>query len=76
MYTRVVNEVALGKALVDLEMSRGATVAWLMGQPYDVPKSLSAPRIFGWRIMVTYGVLAYGFAVSSGRIYGLLVGGL
>ena len=76
LYTPTLIEVALGKALVDLGMSPGATVAWLMGQPYDIPNSLSTYRIVGWKIVVTYGVLAFIFAVLSGIIYGLLVGGL
>jgi len=76
LYTPTLIEVALGKALVDLGMSPGATVAWLMGQPYDIPNALSASRIVGWKIVVTYGALAFIFAVLSGMIYGLLVGGL
>ncbi len=76
LYTPTLIEVALGKALVDLGMSPGATVAWLLGQPYDIPNSLSTYRIVGWKIVVTYGVLAFSFAVLSGIIYGLLVGGL
>jgi len=76
LYTPTLIEVALGKALVDLGMSPGATIAWLMGQPYDIPNSLSAYRIVGWKIVVTYGVLAFLFAVSSGLIYGFLVGGI
>ena len=76
LYTPTLIEVALGKALVDLGMSPGATVAWLMGQPYDIPNSLSTYRIVGWKIVVTYGVLAFICAVLSGLIYGLLAGGL
>ena len=76
LYTPTLIEVALGKALVDLGMSPGATVAWLMGQPYDIPNSLSAYRIVGWKIVVTYGVLAFISAVCSGLIYGFLVRGI
>jgi uncharacterized membrane protein YraQ (UPF0718 family) len=76
LYTPTLIEVTLGKALVDLGMSPGATIAWLMGQPYDIPNSLSAYRIVGWKIVLTYGVLAFIFAVLSGIIYGLMVGGL
>jgi uncharacterized membrane protein YraQ (UPF0718 family) len=76
LYTPTLIEVAVGKALVDLGMSPGATVAWLMGQPYDIPNALTTARIVGWKIVVTYGVLAFIAAVSSGVIYGLLVGGL
>jgi uncharacterized membrane protein YraQ (UPF0718 family) len=74
LYTPTLIEVALGKALVNLGMSPGATVAWLMGQPYDIPNSLSTSRIVGWKIVVTYGVLSFIAAVASGLIYSVLVG--
>ena len=76
LYTPTLIEVALGKALVDLGMKPGATVAWLMGQPYDVANSLSTSRIVGWKIVITYGVLAFVCAVLSGLLFGLIVGGL
>lgn len=76
LYTPTLIEVALGKALVDLGMSPGATVAWLMGQPYDIPNALSTARIVGWKIVITYGVLAFISAVFSGLIYGFLAGGI
>ena len=76
LYTPTLIEVVLGKALVNLGMSPGATVTWLMGQPYDIPNSLANYRIVGWKIVLTYDILAFAFAVVSGLIYGLLVGGL
>lgn len=76
LYTPTLIEIALGKALVNLGMSPGATVAWLMGQPYDIPNSLSTSRVVGWRIVITYGVLSFFSAVLSGLIYGLLVHGM
>lgn len=76
LYTPTLIEVVLGKALVNLGMSPGATIAWLMGQPYDVPNSLSNYRIVGWKVVLTYDLLAFAFAVASGLIYGILVGGL
>lgn len=76
LYTPTLIEVTLGKTFADRGMSRGATVTWLMGQPYDSPKSLSAYRIVGWKIVATYDGLAFGFAVISERIYGLLVCGI
>jgi uncharacterized membrane protein YraQ (UPF0718 family) len=75
LYTPTLIEVVLGKALMDLGMSPAATVAWLMGQPYDIPNSMSASRVVGWRIVITYGILAFISAVLSGVIYGLLTGG-
>lgn len=75
LYTPTLIEVVVGRALVDLGMSPAATVAWLMGQPYDIPNSLSTYRIMGWKIVVTYCKLAFIFAVASGMVYGLLTGG-
>lgn len=49
LYTPTLIEVAVGKALVNLGMTPGATLAWLMGQPYDVPNALSGSRIVGWK---------------------------
>ncbi len=74
LYTPTLIEVALGKALVDLGMSPGATLAWLMGQPYDIPNSLSTYRIVGWKIVLTYGILAFISAILSGLLYGIIVG--
>jgi len=76
LYTPTLIEVALGRSLVNLGMSPGATLAWLMGQPYDIPNSISTSRIVGWKIVITYGVLSFIAAVLSGLIFGLLVGGL
>ena len=75
LYTPTLIEVVLGKALMDLGMSPAATIAWLMGQPYDIPNSLSASKLVEWRIVTTYGVLAFISAVFSGMIYGVLTGG-
>ena len=75
LYTPTLIEVVLGKALMDLGMSPAATVAWLMGQPYDIPNSLSASKVVGWKIVITYGVLAFIAAVVSGLLYGVLTGG-
>ena len=75
LYTPTLIEVVLGKALMDLGMSPAATVAWLMGQPYDIPNSLSASKVVGWKIVITYGVLSFIAAVLSGLLYGVLVGG-
>jgi len=76
LYTPTLIEVAMAKALVNLGLPPGATVAWLMGQPYDIPNSLSTSRIVGWKIVITYGVLAFVSAVLSGLLFGLIVGGL
>ncbi|UCD73564.1 MAG: permease, partial [Candidatus Bathyarchaeota archaeon] len=76
LYTPTLIEIVLGKALVDLGMSPAATLAWLMGQPYDIPNSLSASRVVGWKIVITYGLLAFISAVLSGLIFGILTGGL
>ena len=75
LYTPTLIEVVLGRALMDLGMSPAATVAWLMGQPYDIPNSLSAFKVVGWKIVLTYGVLAFFSAVLSGLVYGAITGG-
>ena len=75
LYTPTLIEVVLGRALMDLGMSPAATVAWLMGQPYDIPNSLSASKVVGWKIVLTYGVLAFISAVLSGLVFGVLTGG-
>jgi hypothetical protein len=75
LYTPTLIEVVLGRALMDLGMSPAATVAWLMGQPYDIPNSLSASKVVGWKIVATYGVLAFISAIVSGLFYGALTGG-
>ena len=75
LYTPTLIEVVLGRALMDLGMSPAATVAWLMGQPYDIPNSLSASKVVGWKIVITYGILAFISAVLSGLVYGVLIGG-
>ncbi|MBS7633452.1 permease [Candidatus Bathyarchaeota archaeon] len=75
LYTPTLIEVALGKALVNLGMAPAATIAWLMGQPYDIPNMLSTSRIVGWKIVITYGLLAFLAAIFSGLLYGVLTGG-
>jgi len=52
-----------------------ATIAWLLGQPYYIPNMLSTSRIVGWKIVVTYALLAFAASIISGLIYGILVGG-
>jgi uncharacterized membrane protein YraQ (UPF0718 family) len=75
LYTPTLIEVALGKALVNLGMAPAATIAWLMGQPYDIPNMLSTSRIIGWKIVITYGFLAFCTSILSGLLYGILTGG-
>ncbi|MEM2967852.1 MAG: permease [Candidatus Bathyarchaeia archaeon] len=75
LYTPTLIEVALGKALVNLGMAPAATIAWLMGQPYDIPNMLSTSRIIGWKIAITYGFSAFLASIFSGLLYGVLTGG-
>jgi uncharacterized membrane protein YraQ (UPF0718 family) len=76
LYTPTLVEIVLGRALVDLGMAPGATLAWLMGQPYDIPNMLAASRIVQWKVVVTYAMLALIFSVTAGLIYGSLTAGL
>ncbi|RLI43342.1 hypothetical protein DRO69_09380 [Candidatus Bathyarchaeota archaeon] len=62
--------------MVKLGMSSGATLAWLMGQPYDIPNTLAASRIVQWKVVISYAVLALASSIIAGLIYGSLTGGL
>lgn len=44
----------LWKGLVDLGVSLPVTLAFLMGQSYDVVNVLAASRVVGWKIALTY----------------------
>jgi len=76
LYTPTLIEIVLGRSLVKLGMSSGATLAWLMGQPYDIPNTLAASRIVPWKVVISYAVLALASSITAGLIYGSLTGGL
>lgn len=72
LYTPTLVEIVLGRGLMDLGMSKGAMLSWLMGQPYDIPNMIATSRIVRWKVVVTYAVIAWIFSVSFGLTYGLL----
>jgi len=72
LYTPTLVEIVLGRALLDLGMSRAALLSWLMGQPYDIPNMVATSRVVGWRIVITYTLLALAFSITSGLTYGVL----
>ena len=45
--------VLLGRGLVDLGMTKGLLLSWLMGQPYDVVNAVAASRIVRWKVVLT-----------------------
>jgi hypothetical protein len=76
LYTPTLVEIVLGKGMWDLGMSKGALLAWLMGQPYDVANALAVSRIVRWKVVLTYMVIAWAGSVIFGITYGILSGSL
>ena len=76
LYTPTLVEVVLGRALLNLGMSKGALLSWLMGQPYDIPNMVAISRVVNWRVVLTYALIAWSCSVSFGLIYGLASGSL
>jgi len=66
----------LGRGLWDLGMSKGALLAWLMGQPYDVANALAVSRIARWKVVLNYMVIAWAGSVIFGLLYGIPTGSL
>jgi len=76
LYTPTLVEIVLGRALLDLGMSKGALLSWLMGQPYDIPNMVAVSRIVKWKVVLTYALIAWSCSVTFGLIYGLVSGSL
>jgi len=76
LYTPTLVEIVLGRGLWDLGMSKGALLAWLMGQPYDVANALAVSRIVRWEVVLNYMVIAWAGSVTFGLVYGVLSGSL
>ena len=76
LYTPTLVEIVLGKGMWDMGMSKGALLAWLMGQPYDVANALAVSRIVRWKVVLTYMVIAWTGSVIFGIAYGILSGSL
>jgi uncharacterized membrane protein YraQ (UPF0718 family) len=76
LYTPTLIEIALARTFLNLGMTQGPLMAWLMGQPYDIPNMVAASRIVKWKTVATYAVIALLFSILSGITYGLLTGSL
>jgi hypothetical protein len=76
LYTPTLVEVVLGRGLLDLGMSKGALLAWLMGQPYDVANAMAVSKIVRWKVVLTYMLIAWLGSVFFGLLYGILGGSL
>ena len=70
LYTPTLVEVVLGRALLDLGMSKGALLSWLMGQPYDIPNMVAISRVVRWKVVLTYALIAWSCSVTFGLLYG------
>jgi len=76
LYTPTLVEVVLGRGLLDLGMSQGALLAWLMGQPYDAANAMAVSKIVRWKVVLTYMLIAWAGSVFFGLFYGILIGNL
>ncbi|MEM2497894.1 MAG: permease [Candidatus Nezhaarchaeales archaeon] len=79
LYTPTLVEIVLGRGIwvrEGLILSKGALLAWLMGQPYDFANALVVSRIAKWKVVVTYMIIAWAGSVTFGLLYGFLSGSL
>jgi len=76
LYTPTLVEIVLGRGLMDLGMTKGAMLSWLMGQPYDIPNMVATSRIVRWKVVLTYALTAWAFSVIFGLTYGFVTGSL
>lgn len=76
LYTPTLVEIVIGRGLVDLGMTKGPLLSWIMGQPYDVINAIAVSRIVRWKVVLTYVVIAWIGSVIAGLIYGSITGGL
>ena len=74
LYTPTLVEIALGKTLLALGMSKAALLSWLMGQPYDVANMVAASRIVKWKVVITYALIALACSIIFGILYGKYLG--
>jgi len=74
LYTPTLVEIALGRTLLALGMSKAALLSWLMGQPYDIPNMVAVSRIVKWKVVINYALIALAFSILFGILYGILIG--
>ncbi len=75
LYTPTLVEIVLGRGIWVREgiiLSKGALLAWLMGQPYDFANALAVSRIAKWKVVATYMIIAWAGSVTFGMLYGAL----
>lgn len=76
LYTPTLVEVAIGKTLLTLGMSKAALLSWLMGQPYDIANMLAVSRITKWKVVISYALIALACSIAFGILYGVLIGAI
>ncbi|MEM3580289.1 MAG: permease [Candidatus Bathyarchaeia archaeon] len=79
LYTPTLVEIVLGRGIWvkgGMILSKGALLAWLMGQPYDFANALAVSRIAKWKIVAIYMLIAWAGSVTFGLLYGFLSGSL
>ncbi|MGQ9538586.1 MAG: permease [Candidatus Bathycorpusculaceae bacterium] len=79
LYTPTLVEIVLGRGIWirgGIILSKGALLAWLMGQPYDFANALAVSRIAKWKVVATYMIIAWAGSVTFGLLYGILSGSL
>jgi uncharacterized membrane protein YraQ (UPF0718 family) len=76
LYTPTLVEVAIGKSLLALGMSKAALLSWLMGQPYDIANMVAVSRIVKWKVVISYALIALACSILFGILYGILLGAL
>ena len=69
-YTPTLVEVFLVKGLIAKGMSAAAALAFLIGAPMaSIPSMLGVSRIIGWKVVLSYAVLAVVVAFIAGMVY-------
>lgn len=76
LYTPTLVEIVLGRSLLQLGMSKGALLSWLMGQPYDIPNMMAVSKIVRWKVVLTYAFIAWICSVTFGLLYGVVIGSI
>ena len=76
LYTPTLVEIVIGRGLWNLGWSKGALLAWLMGQPYDIANAFAVSRITKWKVVLNYMVIAWAGSVIFGLLYGVASGSL
>lgn len=74
MYTPSLVEVALVKAMLAKGMAPAAGLAFMIGGPMcSIPSMLGASKVAGWKIVLTYALLAVLLGIAGGLFYLYLI---